>query len=67
MTDQWVDEHDFVFTANPSTALLQLERGEVDLLGDGIPAADYVRTKNDPTWSKFMVDRRRRSPGTTCS
>ena len=44
-TSQWVDDMKFVFTANPSTALLQLERGEVDVLGDGVPAADYNRTK----------------------
>ena len=46
----------FLFTSNPSTALLQLERGEVDVLGDGIPAADYNRTKNDPNWSKYTLD-----------
>jgi peptide/nickel transport system substrate-binding protein len=27
----------------------------VDVMGDTIPAADFVRTKNDPTWSKFVV------------
>ena len=54
-TGQWVDNMEFDFTANPSTALLKLERGEVDILGDSIPSADYVRTKNDPTWSKFIV------------
>ena len=53
--DQWVDEMYFDLTANPSTALLRLERGEVDLLGDTIPSADFVRTKNDPTWSKYIV------------
>ena len=47
-TSQWVDGMKFLFTSNPSTALLQLERGEVDVLGDGIPAADYNRTKNGP-------------------
>ena len=45
----------FDFTANPSTQLLRLERGEVDLMGDTIPAADWVRTKNDPTWSKYTI------------
>ncbi len=54
-TGQWVDDMEFDFTANPSTALLRLERGEVDVLGDSIPSADFVRTKNDPTWSKFIV------------
>jgi oligopeptide transport system substrate-binding protein len=55
-TDQWVDKMDFVFSANPSTALLKLERGEVDVLGDSIPAADYLRTKQDPSWGKYVVD-----------
>ncbi len=26
------------------------------MLGDGIPAADYARTKQDPTWSKYTYD-----------
>ena len=26
------------------------------MLGDGIPAADYQRTKQDPTWSKYVYD-----------
>jgi peptide/nickel transport system substrate-binding protein/oligopeptide transport system substrate-binding protein len=55
-SSQWVDGMKFLFTSNPSTALLQLERGEVDVLGDGIPAADYNRTKNDPNWSKYTLD-----------
>ena len=55
-TSQWVDNMKFLFTSNPSTALLQLERGEVDVLGDGIPAADYARTKADPNWSKYTLD-----------
>ena len=55
-TDQWVDKMDFMFSANPSTALLKLERGEVDVLGDSIPAADYLRTRQDPTWGQYVVD-----------
>ena len=55
-TNQWVDTMEFVFSANPGTALLKLERGEVDVLGDSIPAADYLRTKQDPTWGKYVVD-----------
>jgi ABC-type transport system substrate-binding protein len=55
-TNQWVDTIEFVFSANPSTALLKLQRGEVDVLGDSIPAADYLRTKQDPTWGKYVVD-----------
>ena len=26
------------------------------MLGDGIPAADYLRTKQDPTWGKYVYD-----------
>jgi len=52
----YVDTIKFDLTANPSTALLRLERGEVDVLGDGIPSADYQRTKQDPTWGKYVYD-----------
>jgi len=52
----YLDTIEFDLTANPSTALLRLERGEVDVLGDGIPAADYQRTKQDPTWGKYVYD-----------
>ena len=54
--NQWVTDMKFVFSSNPGTALLKLERGEVDVLGDSIPAADYVRTKNDPTWGNYVID-----------
>jgi oligopeptide transport system substrate-binding protein len=52
----YLDTIKFDLTANPSTALLRLQRGEVDVLGDGIPAADYQRTKVDPTWGKYVYD-----------
>jgi ABC-type transport system substrate-binding protein len=52
----YLDTIVFDLAANPGTALLRLERGEVDVLGDGIPAADYLRTKQDPTWSKYVYD-----------
>jgi ABC-type transport system substrate-binding protein len=51
----WLDGVTFKFGANPATALLQLQSGTIDLLGDGVPAADYVRVKNDPKWSKNLV------------
>ncbi len=52
----YLDAIHFDLTTNPSTALLRLERGEVDVLGDGIPSADYQRTRVDPTWSKYVYD-----------
>jgi oligopeptide transport system substrate-binding protein len=33
----YLDEIKFVFSVTPSTALLRLERGEIDVLGDNIP------------------------------
>ena len=53
---QYVDGVDFTFAANPGTALLKLERGEVDVLGDGIPPADYLRTTQSSQWSKYVVN-----------
>ena len=53
---QWLSEIDFQFSSNPSTALLKLERGDVDVMGDTVSPADYQRTKADPTWSKYMVE-----------
>jgi oligopeptide transport system substrate-binding protein len=46
----WLDGVDVKFSIPPSTALLQLERGTVDVLGDGIPPADFQRVLADPTW-----------------
>jgi peptide/nickel transport system substrate-binding protein len=53
--EQWVDKMDFILSVNPEMALLKLERGEVDVLGDGIPPADYLRTKDSPQWGKYVV------------
>jgi len=55
-TQQYVDGMKFIFSVNTGTALLKLERGEADVLGDTIPAADYMRTKQDPKWGKYVVD-----------
>ena len=50
----WADNIDFALSFNPETALLKLQRGQVDLLGDNVPPSDIVRIKNDPVWSKYM-------------
>ena len=50
----YADEYDFHLSATPATALLQLERGEADILGDGVPPADFVRTMNDPKWKQYV-------------
>ena len=48
----YLDELRFVFSLSPSTALLKLERGEIDVLGDNIPPADIPRVLSDPQWKK---------------
>jgi len=55
-TQQYVDQFHFEFSSNPGTAVLKLERGEVDLLGDSIPPADYNSVKANPQWSKNVVE-----------
>jgi peptide/nickel transport system substrate-binding protein/oligopeptide transport system substrate-binding protein len=44
----YLDTIDYQLSFSPSTALLKLERGEVDVLGDGVPTADLVRVQADP-------------------
>lgn len=39
----------------PDVALLRLERGEVDLLGDGIPPGEFVRLTQDSEWQDQIV------------
>ncbi len=46
----YLDELKFVFSLAPNTALLKLERGEIDVLGDNIPPADIARVLSDPQW-----------------
>ena len=46
----------FEFSLNPTTALLRLQRGEVNVLGDYIPPADYARVKVDPSTRKLVTE-----------
>jgi ABC-type transport system substrate-binding protein len=39
----------------PDVALLRLEKGEADLLGDGIPTGEFVRVTQDPAWESRIV------------
>jgi len=39
----------------PDVALLRLEKGDIDLMGDPIPAADFVRLSQDPAWKDRLV------------
>ena len=39
----------------PTVALLRLQRGEVDILGDGIPPARFLKVKNDPANKNLII------------
>ncbi len=39
----------------PLTELLQLQHGDVDVLGDGIPPAKFVAIMHDPAWREQVV------------
>lgn len=54
--DVHLDAIRFEFSLNPSTALLKLQSGDVNVLGDYIPSADYVRVKTDPTLKKLVEE-----------
>jgi peptide/nickel transport system substrate-binding protein/oligopeptide transport system substrate-binding protein len=51
----YLDEIDFKIGAEPLTALLQLQKGDVDALGDGIPPAKFLEVMNDPEQKKLVV------------
>ncbi|MBP1857800.1 ABC transporter substrate-binding protein [Rhizobium herbae] len=40
----------------PLVALLRLQKGEVDIAGDGIPPAKFVEIKNSPEGADIIVD-----------
>ena len=50
----YLDEIKFDLTTNPSTAVLRVQSGDLDVMGDAIPAADYARLTSDPTWGQYV-------------
>jgi ABC-type transport system substrate-binding protein len=50
----YLDQLVYRLSYNPSTALLKLQKGEVDVLGDGVPPADLVRVAADPKWKPYV-------------
>ena len=43
-----LDQITFEIGQEPTVALLRLQRGEVDVLGDGIPPAQFLQVKDNP-------------------
>ena len=41
----------------PLVAILRLQKGEIDIAGDGIPPAKYLEMKNSPEAAQMIVDR----------
>ncbi len=44
----YLDKITFEFGQEPTVALLRLQKGEVDILGDGIPPAQFLRGHERP-------------------
>lgn len=51
----YLDRIDFEIGQEPNVALLRLQRGEVDIAGDGIPPAQFLQLRNDPEFKQLMV------------
>jgi len=52
----YLDKITFEVGQEPTVALLRLKRGEVDVLGDPIPSAQFLQEKNDPANKDLMVE-----------
>jgi ABC-type transport system substrate-binding protein len=51
----YLDSIKFEIGQDPSVALLRLERGEVDIAGDGVPPAQYLQFRADPKYKGLLV------------
>ncbi|MCB1885175.1 MAG: ABC transporter substrate-binding protein [Geminicoccaceae bacterium] len=51
-----LDRITFEIGQEPLVALLRLQRGEVDILGDPIPSAKFLEVRNDPEWGDNIVE-----------
>lgn len=51
-----LDKITFEFGQEPIVALLRLQRGEVDIAGDGIPPAKFLEVMNNPDSKKNIVE-----------
>ena len=51
----YLDQITFEFGQEPTVALLRLKKGEVDILGDGIPPAQFLQITSDPANKDLFV------------
>ena len=54
-TAGYLDAVDFQFSITPTTAVLKVESGDADLLGDYIPPANFPSLSVSPTWKSQVV------------
>ena len=52
----YLDKITFEVGQEPTVALLRLQNGEVDILGDGIPPAQFEEVMNDPANEGLIVE-----------
>jgi ABC-type transport system substrate-binding protein len=51
-----LDRITFEIGQEPNVALLRLQQGEVDILGDGIPPAQFLQVKDDPQYKDWIIE-----------
>jgi len=51
-----LDQITFEIGQEPTVALLRLQKGEVDIAGDGIPPAQFLQVKDDPAYASMIVE-----------
>jgi len=51
----YLDKITFQIGQEPVVALLRLQKGEVDVLGDGVPPAKFKEVMDDPEQKKYVV------------
>jgi ABC-type transport system substrate-binding protein len=50
-----LDKITFEIGQEPVVALLRLQKGEIDIPGDGIPPAKFLEVKNDPNYKDLII------------
>jgi peptide/nickel transport system substrate-binding protein len=50
-----LDKITFQIGQEPVVNLLRLQKGEIDIPGDGIPPAKFTEVMNDPQWNKLVI------------
>jgi ABC-type transport system substrate-binding protein len=50
-----LDKINFQIGQEPTVNLLRLQKGEIDIPGDGVPPAKFVEVMNDPAWKDLTI------------